>query len=150
MPSLNSIQIQQALEKLGRGSLAHPAHPVPPAQAMRRAVGVGDYDKTGDWSWMFNPPPFNFLNARGVRPPAGFHAPPKTMGLGCGCGCGGGCGQRGMGLFDSLNPTTWGFAEWAIAAGGAFVLYHAVAGTSRARRTGRQRRLIQRAKWGTE
>ena len=117
--------------------------------AMRMRQGVGDYGRVPNYSWMFNPPPFGFLNRKGVKPPPQFIAPSQTMGLGCGgggCTCGGKCGGQGMGLFDSLNPTTWGLAEWAIVAGAAFVVVKIVGAGSR-RRSSRQ--FIERAKWGT-
>lgn len=95
--------------------------------------GMGDYDRTGDYSWMFNPPPFNFLNTRGVNPPAEMYAPAASMGLGCaGKPCGGcGCNRaRGMGqatglfgtdLFTSTDFTQWGVGEWAIIGVGIYL-----------------------------
>lgn len=115
-----------------------------PAMRMR---GVGDYDRVANWSWMRNPPPYDFLNRTGVKPAPNFYAPAKTMGLGCGgsCHCGGKCSQ-GMGLFDSLNPTTWGLGEWAIAGVAVFALVK-VLGAGMTRR--KSRKLMRRAKWGT-
>jgi len=47
-------------------------------------------------------------------------------GLGCGggaCDCGGTCGghDHGMGLFDSLDPTTWGAGEFIVAGVGSYL-----------------------------
>jgi hypothetical protein len=59
----------------------------------------------------------------------------------CDCGCGGGCGGLsglmdgtgllGTGLFvGGLDPSTWGAAEYAVLALGAFAIYSAM-GTKR-------------------
>lgn len=42
---------------------------------------------------------------------------------GCGCGGGGGCGghDHGMGLFESMDPTTWGAGEWTVASVGSYL-----------------------------
>lgn len=85
--------------------------------AYMRQRGVGDYDGVSNYEWMFNPPPYNFLDAKGVKPPPNFYAPAATMGLGCGssCSCAGTCAGRqklGLGLFDSADWTTWGLGEW--------------------------------------
>lgn len=97
--------------------------------------GMGDYDRTGDYSWMFNPPPFNFLNEAGVNPPPEMYAPAASMGLGCaGKPCGScACNRaRGMGqatgllgttLFESTDFTQWGWGEYAVIAGGVYLLY---------------------------
>ena len=47
-------------------------------------------------------------------------------GLGCGggaCDCGGTCGghDHGMGLFDSMDPTTWGPGEFIVAGVGGYL-----------------------------
>lgn len=76
--------------------------------------GVSDYFKTGDWSWMFYPPPYRFMNPNKAVLPSGnyypTYAPAKYMGLGCAgdCGCGGACGGKaGMGAVDfSLSSTS--------------------------------------------
>lgn len=93
-----------------------------------RGRGFGDYEKSGDWRWEWYPPPYDFL-APGDSAPQ----PAPTLnarGFGCaagGCGCGGKCGasagSAGLGLFSSMDPSTWGWGEWiAIAAGGYFVI----------------------------
>jgi hypothetical protein len=55
--------------------------------------------------------------------------PAKGMGCAGDCGCGGTCGGHGhdhgpysgMGLFDSMDPTTWGVGEYAVAAVGGYL-----------------------------
>lgn len=65
------------------------------------------------------------------------------VGLGdCGCGCGGGCGQQGLGVFDSMDFTTWGFAEWAIIGVAAYTLL-SFAGDTR-RGYGRVRKVVRK------
>jgi hypothetical protein len=58
-----------------------------------------------NWTWEFWPPPY-----------ASASVPP---GLGC-PGCNGRC--RGVGLFDSLDFSTWGIMEWGAVALGAYLL----------------------------
>jgi hypothetical protein len=49
---------------------------------------------------------------------------------GAGCKCGGSCagcksglhGHHGMGLFDSMDFTTWGWQEWGIIGAGAYLV----------------------------
>lgn len=53
--------------------------------------GIGAYDSAS------NEPFFPF-------------SPNKPANSGCGCGCSG--GGAGMGLFDSMDPTTWGVGEY--------------------------------------
>jgi hypothetical protein len=56
-------------------------------------------------------------------PPYGFAA-----GLGCAggtCDCGGVC-QHGLGLFDSMDFTTWGAGEWGIVLLGGGALFMAL------------------------
>ena len=50
--------------------------------------------------------------------------PPQERQLeGLGCACGGGCGCRaGLGLFDSMDPTTWGWQEWLTVGVGGYML----------------------------
>lgn len=100
-------------------------------------AGFGDYDKTANWSWMYNPPPYDFLDAPGVKAPPEFYAPATSMGLGCGNsgGCGCGCKKKGIGqadatglfgtsLFSSTDFTQWGWGEWATIAAAAYVAYN--------------------------
>ena len=100
--------------------------------------GIGNYDRSGDWSWQFYPPPYDFL-----QPGDSVPMPPPVLGPGLeyrhgqrsapavppkGCGCGGTCGGCGSGHTHGLgqgllgtglfeNPTdlsTWGFGEWSV------------------------------------
>jgi len=101
-----------------------------------------------------------------------FPPPPKGM-SGCSCGCGGKCGSMkrssvihdgvgnyvtvanpvsthalqstmGLGLFDSMDFTTWGVAEWGIVAVGAYLVLSLAGdvgrGTKRVKRSFRRRR----------
>lgn len=58
---------------------------------------------------------------------------------GCGCGGGGGCGghSHGMGLFDSMDPTTWGAGEYIVAGG---IGYFAIKLMGDAQKVGRRAR----------
>ncbi len=54
-----------------------------------------------------------------IRPYAGVGASDPGD---CGCGCGGGgCGGHGVGLFDSMDPTTWGAGELMVGGVGAYL-----------------------------
>jgi hypothetical protein len=91
------------------------------------------YASGANWSYLFFPPPYNFL-----APPLNSRAEdvmqPRGSGMGCsGIGCGGcsGCGGLGQtstglfgtGLFVSADPSTWGIGEWAvIGLGGLFAI----------------------------
>ena len=93
-----------------------------------RSRGFGSYDKTGDWEWMYYPPPYDFLApADSVAVPAPILYTPSRGLSGCGCGgtCGG-CGDdhsHGLGLFDSgFDLSGWGVAEWGTVAFGVYVL----------------------------
>lgn len=44
----------------------------------------------------------------------------QMQGLGC-AGCGGGC-NKGMGLFESMDPSTWTWQEWAAVGIGGYML----------------------------
>ena len=84
------------------------------------------YSPTQNYSWLFYPPPYNFLAP--PRTPALASSPESTvqsMGLGSACNglgcasCNGTCGMGqdssglfGTGLFVSADPTTWGVGEW--------------------------------------
>lgn len=48
----------------------------------------------------------------------------KTMGgrAGLGCGCTAPCSQCGLGLFDSMDPTTWTWQEWFVVGLGGYVV----------------------------
>lgn len=88
------------------------------------------YEPGMDYSWMFYPPPYNFLSPvcrSGNQSAGGWNLGSGNSGglSGCGCGCGGhgGCGG-GLGqLFSSgLDFTQWGVGEWAVVAGGVYVV----------------------------
>jgi hypothetical protein len=113
--------------------------------------GFGDYEHTGNWSWEFYPPPYDFLapkNSVAMPAPVLYtpqhYAGPRGTGV-SGCGCGGTCGgcggghSHGMGQDDSttaapttlnlgtlfssgLDFTSWGIGEWAIAGLGAYLV----------------------------
>lgn len=85
--------------------------------------GIGDYEKTGNWEWEYYPPPYDFL---APRDSAAMPPPHLQRGIGCGgdsCNCGGTCGgSSGIGLFDSMDFTTWGVGEWGMVALGAYLV----------------------------
>ncbi len=96
--------------------------------------GMGEYEQSGDWSWEFFPPPYDFLAPADSAPqPA-----PILGGGGLGCtSCGGGCGCSqdqglgqtgflGTGLFASANPATWGIGEYATLGVGAYLAFSLV------------------------
>jgi hypothetical protein len=57
-----------------------------------RKRGVSDYARTGDWSWLWYPPPYRFMS-RAQAPPSRYYptyASARYMGLGCAgqnCSC---------------------------------------------------------------
>jgi hypothetical protein len=103
--------------------------------------GIGDYEKTPNWAFEFYPPPYDFLRPAdsGPMPPwvlGGASVVPRSPGLGCGgsCGCGGTCGKHdhaGLGLFDSMDWTTWGLGEWTAIGIGTYVLMSIIGDTKR-------------------
>lgn len=119
-----------------------------PQGGLWEASGIGDYEKTGDWSWEYYPPPYDFLAPKNSVPmpaPVLFtprhYAGPRGTGV-SGCGCGGSCGGCGGGhshgvgqdtttsntlnlgtLFSSgLDFTQWGVGEWVVAGLGSYLL----------------------------
>lgn len=67
---------------------------------------VGEYDSVRPpFTWMYNPPPYDFLNNPPMKPPPTLIAPAASMGMGCagGCGCGGSCGGHGVGALSSID-----------------------------------------------
>lgn len=91
------------------------------------------YDQTRNWSYLFYPPPYNFLAPPSTFSKPGVVAPedvlqPRGSGLGC-AECGGTCGGLGQtstglfgtGLFQSADPSTWGWGEYAVIAVGGYV-----------------------------
>jgi hypothetical protein len=109
---------------------------MPGMPAIWGASGIGDYRNTGDWTWEFDPAPYDFLAPAdsAVMPPPVIAPGAFSGGLsGCGggCGCGGRCsdgcglGQTGLfgtNLFESMDISTWGFGEWGAIAVGAYLL----------------------------
>jgi hypothetical protein len=108
--------------------------------------GIGDYEKTGNWQWEYYPPPYDFLrpaDSVAMPPPVlgGASVVPRSPGLSCGggCSCGGTCGggkghshgTAGLGLFDSMDWTTWGVGEWTCIGVGAYVLLSIIGDTKR-------------------
>jgi len=79
-----------------------------------------------------------------------------TRGLGdCGCGgqCGGhgscltkspGLGSYGLGLFDSMDFTTWGVGEWSIVAFAGFALFSMFSTTKRG--VGKVKRTVRKSR----
>jgi len=70
---------------------------------------------------------------------------------GCGCGCGGGCSEnRGLGIFDSMDYTTWGWGEWGVIGVLAYTLLSFAGDTrrgyGRVRKVVRKRRRVARKK----
>lgn len=94
---------------------------------MMQRRGMGDYDKVGDWSWLYYPQPYAFANPDRIQPASNFYAPAQTMGLGgCGCGCSGGgsCGSKYGGLSDGDDGSSnlLGLAAIVAAAGAVWYL----------------------------
>jgi hypothetical protein len=85
--------------------------------------GFGGYQRTGNWTWEFYPPPYDFLAPRNSAPVPPFVYPGRGVG---GCGCGGSCGgacHGGLGLFESgLDLSQWGLGEWAAVGLGVYLL----------------------------
>jgi hypothetical protein len=84
---------------------------------MYKAVnsGMGEYDRVQSFAWLYNPPPYDFLD-KATRALPNFYAPASRMRLandrsgrsGLGCpGCGGGC-NCGMGQLS------WGTVDWSL------------------------------------
>ena len=99
--------------------------------------GFGDYGRVPSVEGMFYPPPYTFADPAKLTPPAGFHAPPEMMGLGCGSGCTSCSSCRngaGLGLFDSMDFSTWGVAEWAVIAGGLYLAVKILGDVGRVKR----------------
>jgi hypothetical protein len=108
--------------------------------AYMRQRGLSAYDHSGDWTWEFYPPPYDFLApADSAAIPAPILLNPGSRGgLSGGCGCGGSCGgcggshSHGMGLFDTgLDLTGWGMPEYAIVGIGLYALFKIIGDTKR-------------------
>jgi hypothetical protein len=110
--------------------------------AYMRQGGLGSYDHTGDWSWEFYPPPYDFLApANAAAMPAPILLTPGGGLSGAGCGCGGSCGgcgghSHGMGLFESgFDWTQWGAGEWTVAGVGSYLAVSLMGDMMRAKQT---------------
>lgn len=66
-------------------------------------AGMGDYQATGNWSWEFYPPPYDFLGPPATMPAPGVVLPEDVLqyagvrglrGVGCGAGSGCSCGCK--------------------------------------------------------
>jgi hypothetical protein len=99
------------------------------------------YAATPNYSFLFYPPPYNFLAPPATMPKSGKLAPedvlqPMGTGMGCGsgCSCGGTCGMGqtdsaglfGTGLFTTADFTQWGWGEWAVVVAGSYFAISAV------------------------
>ena len=74
------------------------------------------------------------------------------QGMGCGCaggGCSCGMGQTGIfgsSLFESTDPSTWGWGEWTAIAAGGYLLISVLSTTKRAARASvRKGRAVRKA-----
>lgn len=86
-------------------------------------AGVGEYDQIPNFSWLYNPPPYDFLDKPGTSALSNFYAPASMMRLandrsgrsGLGCpGCGGKCGcgaEVGLGQATSWTTVNWGLTS---------------------------------------
>lgn len=107
--------------------------------------GLSGYVNSGDWTWEYYPPPYEFLAPRSAHAMvAPILYPARGVGCGCGGGCGGACHSAGLGLFDSgLDLSQWGVGEWAAVGLGAYLLVSAFGDVKRVggriRRSGRAR-----------
>ena len=102
------------------------------------------YQPTINWSYLFYPPPYNFLAPplTPVSPGSPEENSIQSMGLsgtggcnGLGCAqCGGTCGMGqtdsaglfGTGLFTTADFTQWGWGEWAVVVAGSYFAISAV------------------------
>jgi hypothetical protein len=105
--------------------------------------GLSGYQHTGDWTWEYYPPPYDFLAPRNSAAVPPFVYPARGVGCGCGGSCGGAC-HGGLGLFESgLDLSQWGLGEWAAAALGVYLIGSLMGDAGRA---GRQVRKYRKAK----
>ena len=98
------------------------------------------YSPTQNYSWLFYPPPYNFLAPpRTPVAPGSPESSVQSMGLGSACNglgcasCGGTCGMGqtstglfGTGLFASSDPSTWGVGEYAVIAIGGYLAINVI------------------------
>lgn len=113
--------------------------------AYMRQQGIGVYDCTGDWTWEFYPPPYDFLVPRGSVAIPAPRIYTRSSGL-SGCHCGGTCADcsgSGLGLFDAgFDVTQWGAGEWIAALGIGYLAVSLVGDMGRG--AGRIQRSVRR------
>jgi hypothetical protein len=96
--------------------------------------GFSGYQHTGDWTWEYYPPPYDFLAPRNSAAVPPFVYPVRGVGCGCSGSCGGAC-HGGLGLFDSgLDISQWGIGEWVAVALGVYLVGSVIGDTRRAGR----------------
>lgn len=96
--------------------------------------GVGDYESTGNWSWEFYPPPYDFLAPRNSAPMPAPIIGAQGMGCAGGCGCGGHCSKGVGSLADAFDFSTWETTDYLLAAGGVYLLFSILGDFSRAKK----------------
>lgn len=75
------------------------------------------YNRAANYSVEFFTPPYNFLAAPGSR----VQSVPRLLPSGGLAGaCCSGCANKGVGLFDSFDPGSWGLGEYAVVGLGAY------------------------------
>lgn len=106
--------------------------------------GLSGYERTGNWTWEFYPPPYDFLAPGNSRPVLPFVYPGRGVGCGCGGSCGGAC-HGGLGLFDSgLDLSQWGLGEWAAVGIGVYLVTSLMGDAGRAGRKVRRYRAAKK------
>jgi hypothetical protein len=105
----------------------------------KRSRGVSGYANSGDWTWEHWPPPFTQWGPANPSP----QPSPYLGGGGLGCSsCSGGCGDPmglgqtsdglfGTGLFESMNPSTWGVGEYVVGGIGVWIVGSAISDVTR-------------------
>ncbi len=77
-----------------------------------------------------------YLRSADASPNYGTALVQRVRGLGCAgccskCSSGSGCDRAGLGMFDSLDFSTWGPLEWIVVGLGGFAAYSMLSTTSR-------------------
>jgi hypothetical protein len=110
--------------------------------------GLGGYVHSGNWTWEYYPPPYDFLAPANSRPMVAPILYPRGVGgCGCGGGCGGACHSAGLGLFDSgLDLAQWGLGEWAAVGLGVYLIGSLMGDAGRAGRKVRRYRSARHVK----
>lgn len=114
----------------------------------RKPSGMGAFQEVANYGWLYNPPPYNFLDSPSQQVPnVNFYAPAQSMGfsgLGCAgssCGCNKGAAASGggLGLFDGgMDLSSWGWAEYAAIVAGLYILASSIGDSRTAVRKGRK------------